>query len=288
MTAKTPAVSFEVFPAATPAAERALDDALKQLGKLRPGYLSVTYGADGSGQDRSLRLVERLSGKKELRIAAHLTCVGADREQVDAVARRWWEIGVRRIVALRGDVPGGGAWRPHPNGYARAAELVAGLTRIAPFNIAVAAYPEVHPDSPSPEADIDNLKRKQDAGAAVAITQYCFDNEPILRLRDRASAAGVTIPIVPGVLPVTNFAKVVSFSRKCGASVPAWLAEEFEGLDEDPETRAMVAASVAVEQCKALKAEGFDRFHFYTLNRAAVTYAICRRLGIHPGVAEAA
>lgn len=288
MTRKAPGVSFEVFPAATPKAEAALDAALRQLGRLRPGYLSVTYGADGSGQDRSLRLVERLAGKKEFRIAAHLTCVGATRDEVDAIARRWWDLGVRRIVALRGDVPGGGKWRPHENGYDRAADLVSGLVRIADFNIAVAAYPETHPDSPSPQADIDNLKRKQDAGAAVAITQYCFDNEPILRLRERAVAAGVTIPIVPGVLPVTNFAKVVSFSRKCGASVPSWLASEFDGLDDDPETRAMVAASVAVEQCKALRTEGFDRFHFYTLNRAAVTYAICRRLGIHPGVAEAA
>lgn len=288
MTGKAPAVSFEIFPAATPKGETALDAALKQLGKLRPGYLSVTYGADGSGQDRSLRLIERLAGKKEFRIAAHLTCAGATRDEVDAVARRWWELGVRRIVALRGDVPGGGAWRPHEGGYDRAADLVAGLARIGGFNIAVAAYPEVHPDSPSPEADIDNLKRKQDAGAAVAITQYCFENDPILRLRDRAAAAGVTIPIVPGILPVTNFARVVGFSEKCGASVPDWLAGEFEGLDEDPETRAMVAASVAVEQCKVLRAEGFDRFHFYTLNRAAVTYAICRRLGVNPGVAEAA
>lgn len=288
MTEKRPAVSFEVFPARTPKGEAALDRALQQLSRLRPGYLSVTYGADGSGQERSVHLIERLAGKKEFRIAAHLTCVGATRAQIDELARRWSELGVRRVVALRGDVPGGGPWLPQADGYQNAADLVAGLRRVADFNIAVAGYPEVHPDSPSVEADIDNLKRKQDAGASVIITQYCFDNEPFLRFRERAVAAGITIPIVPGVLPVTNFAKVVEFSRKCGATVPAWLAEQFDGLDDDPETRAMVAASVAVDQCKALRAEGFDRFHFYTLNRAAVTYAICRRLGIHPGVAEAA
>jgi methylenetetrahydrofolate reductase (NADPH) len=189
---------------------------------------------------------------------------------------------------LRGDTPGGARWQPHDGGYQRASELVGGLRRIADFDIAVAAYPESHPDSPSPRADIDNLKAKQDAGAATAITQYCFDTDAILRFRDRAAAAGITIPIVPGIMPIVNFASIVNFSARCGASIPDWLAGQFEGLQDDPETTAMVAASVASEQCRTLIDEGFDSFHFYTLNKAPLSYAVCRYLGINPSVAEAA
>ena len=197
-------------------------------------------------------------------------------------------MGINRIVALRGDVPGGGPWRPHEGGYARAADLVAGLSRIADFDISVAAYPESHPDSPSPRADIDNLRAKQDAGASTAITQYCFETETILRFRDRAAAAGVTMEIVPGILPIVDFARAVEFSRRCGAGIPDWLIRQFEGLEGDAETSAMVAASVAVEQCHTLIAEGFGQFHFYTMNKAPLSYAVCRRLGVHPAISEAA
>lgn len=286
--ARTPTVSFEIFPAATEAADQSLERAMGQLSTLNPDCITVTYGADGSGQQRSVQLVERLLMRDRPPVAAHLTCVGATRDEFDALARRWWGLGLRRIVALRGDVPGGGPWQPCADGYQRAADLVAGLKRVADFDIAVAAYPETHPAAASPDADIDNLKAKQDAGASTAITQYCFDVEPILRLRDRAVKAGIQIPVVPGILPVTNFARVVTFSKRCGASVPDWLAAQFDGLDDDPETRSMVAASVATEQCQRLLAEGFDRFHFYTLNRGRLTYAICRRLGLQPGVERAA
>lgn len=285
--AASPTISFEIFPPKTPRADRSLDSTLEQLGSIRPAFWSVTYGADGSGQERTLRLVEQLISRN-MPLAAHLTCVGATREEVDALARTWRDLGIRRIVALRGDMPGGGKWQPHDGGYQRAAELVAGLRRIAEFDIAVAAYPEAHPDSPSPRADLDNLKAKQDAGACTAITQYCFDTEEILRFRDRAAAAGITIPIVPGIMPIANFASIVNFSTRCGASIPEWLADQFEGLEDDPQTTAMVAASVASEQCRTLINEGFDSFHFYTLNKAPLSYAVCRYLGINPSVAKAA
>ncbi|MCK5621750.1 MAG: methylenetetrahydrofolate reductase [NAD(P)H] [Alphaproteobacteria bacterium] len=285
--AASPTISFEIFPPKTPRGDAALDSVLEQLAALRPAFWSVTYGADGSGQERTLRLVERLIAQ-DMPLAAHLTCVGATRGEVDALARTWRDMGIRRIVALRGDMPGGGKWQPHEGGYQRASELVAGLSRVADFDIAVAAYPEAHPDSPSPRADLDNLKAKQDAGAGTAITQYCFDTDTILRFRDRAAAAGITIPIVPGIMPVVNFASIVNFSARCGAGIPDWLAGQFEGLEDDPETAAMVAASVASEQCRTLIDEGFDSFHFYTLNKAPLSYAVCRYLGINPPVAEAA
>jgi methylenetetrahydrofolate reductase (NADPH) len=282
-----PGISFEIFPPKTPQGDSALDATLDQLAPLRPEFLSVTYGADGSGQERTVRLVERLNGAK-LPLAAHLTCVGATRDEVDGLAGIWRDMGIRRIVALRGDVPGGGPWRPHADGYAHAAQLVAGLGRIADFDISVAAYPESHPDSPSPVADIENLKAKQDAGAGTAITQYCFETETILRFRDRAVAAGVTMDIVPGILPIVNFERTVSFSRRCGAGIPDWLVRQFEGLEDDAETSAMVAVSLAVEQCHALIEEGFEQFHFYTMNKAQLSHAVCRRLGVHPAISEAA
>jgi methylenetetrahydrofolate reductase (NADPH) len=283
----SPTVSFEIFPPRTPRGGAALDTALERLSTLRPAFWSVTYGADGSGQERTLRLVEKLIARG-MPLAAHLTCVGAVREEVDALARTWRDMGIRRIVALRGDVPGGGKWRPCEGGYARASDLVSGLGRVADFDIAVAAYPEAHPDSPSPQTDLDNLKAKQDAGAGTAITQYCFDTEVILRFRDRAAAAGITMPIVPGIMPIANFSSIVNFSARCGAGIPDWLAGRFEGLDDDRETAAMVAASVASEQCRTLIDEGFGGFHFYTLNKAPLSHAVCRHLGINPPIAEAA
>jgi len=284
---RSPKISFEIFPPKTPNGNVALDGTLEQLAPLRPEFLSVTYGADGSGQERTVRLVERLI-EAGMPLAAHLTCVGATRESVDELATIWRDMGIRRIVALRGDVPGGGPWRPHADWYGRASELVAGLSRIADFDISVAAYPESHPDSPSQEADIENLLAKQDAGARTAITQYCFETETVLRFRDRATARGVTMEIIPGILPIVDFKRTIEFSRKCGAGIPDWLTRQFAGLEEDPETSAMVAVSVAVDQCRTLIREGFRQFHFYTMNKAPQSYAVCRRLGIHPGIPEAA
>jgi methylenetetrahydrofolate reductase (NADPH) len=221
--------------------------------------------------------------------AAHITSAGATRAEVDELVRGWAEAGLRRIVALRGDAPDmTGPFRPHDDGYRNAAELVAGLRRIADFDISVAAYPESHPDSPTVAADLDNLKRKLDAGAARAITQYFFEAETFLRFRDRAAKAGIVAPIVPGILPITHFAKVVEFSQRCGASVPAWLAARFEGLDDDAETRALVAATTACELCRQLLAEGANAFHFYTLNRSTLSAAVCRMLGLRPRLMEAA
>jgi methylenetetrahydrofolate reductase (NADPH) len=214
-----------------------------------------------------------------------LTCVGKSKAEVDAVARDYWAAGIRRIVALRGDAPADqGRYAPHPEGYRDAADLVAGLTRIGDFDISVAAYPESHPDSPSPEADLDNLKRKLDAGARRAITQFFFEPETYLRFMDRARAAGITAPIIPGILPVTNFRTVQEFAKRCGASIPAWLARTFEGLDEDPATRELIAATVAVDLCLKLQTQGVTDFHIYTLNRAELTLAICHMLGLRSGV----
>jgi methylenetetrahydrofolate reductase (NADPH) len=227
--------------------------------------------------------VARIVAETSLTPAAHLTCVGATREEVDAVARRYWEAGVRHIVALRGDPPAGASrYEPHPGGYAQAEDLVRGLKRIADFEISVGAYPETHPAALSAEADLDFLKRKIDAGATRAITQYFFDTETYLRFLDRCLAKGITVPIVPGILPVSNFQQVVKFSAMCGASVPAWMGQLFEGLEEDVETRRMVAAVVAAEQVRLLQANGVDEFHFYTLNRPDLTYAIAHILGARP------
>ena len=279
-----PAVSFEFFPPSDPAMEQKLWLALERLAPLSPRFVSVTYGAGGSTRARTHDTVIAIQQRLGLRPAAHLTCVGASREEVEAVARRYWQAGVRHIVALRGDTPGSGRYTPHPGGYANAAELVAGLKRVADFEISVAAHPEMHPDATSSDADLDNLKRKVDAGASRALTQYFFDVDVYLRFRDRAAARGIGVPIVPGILPVTNFKQVQQFSARCGASVPKWLAGFFEGLDDDPETRKLVAAHVAGQQCRMLQEEGVHEFHFYTLNRAELTRAICRLLGIRPAV----
>jgi methylenetetrahydrofolate reductase (NADPH) len=276
-------LSFEFFPPKTEEMEKQLWQSLLRLAPLAPRFVSVTYGAGGSTRERTHSTVRRIRNETSLEPAAHLTCVAASCGEVDDVARQYWDAGVRHIVALRGDAPAnGGRYAPHPGGYARAADLVAGLRRIAPFEISVAAYPETHPDAGSPASDLENLKRKIDAGATRAITQYFFDVDKFLRFRDLCDAFQIKVPISPGILPVTNFAQVVKFSAACGASVPAWLARLFEGLDNDPETRRLVAATVAAEQCRRLQDHGIEEFHFYTLNRADLTYAICHILGVRP------
>ena len=261
--------------------ERTLWASLQRLAPLGPRFVSVTYGADGSTRDRTHRLVTRVLGETGLTGAPHLTCIGASRGEIQDIARRYWDLGVRHIVALRGDPPAGaGAYVPRPDGYAWAADLVAGLRSIADFEISVAAYPETHPEAASAEADLDNLKRKLDAGADRAITQFFFEPERFLRFRDRCAARGIIAPLVPGILPITRFPQLLRFAARCGASVPGWLTERFEGLEDDPETRMMIAASVAIEQAARLRREGIDEFHFYTLNRAELTYAICHALGV--------
>jgi methylenetetrahydrofolate reductase (NADPH) len=283
-----PLVSFEFFPPHDDAGEARLWSVMSRLAPLDPSFVSVTYGAGGSTRKRTDRVVRRIHDETSVPVAAHLTCVGASRNEVDAIASGWWDAGIRHIVALRGDMPEANTpYAPHSEGYINAADLVAGLLGNAKFDISVAAYPESHPDSPTLEADLDNLKRKVDAGATQAITQYFFNAEDFLRFRDRIDAAGISVPVIPGILPVTNFAKVVEFSERCGATVPNWMASLFEGLDDDPDTRKLVAVSVAVDQCRALQAEGVGQFHFYTLNRAELTYAICWRLGLRPLVAAA-
>ena len=277
-----PALSFEFFPPRTEALEAQLWTCIRRLAPLAPRFVSVTYGAGGSTQARTHATVGRILAETTLTPAAHLTCIGASRVEVDAVARRYWQAGVRHIVALRGDPPPGEAYAPHPEGYRYAAELVAGLRAIAPFEISVAAYPEVHPQAPGAAADLDNLKRKLDAGANRAITQFFFDTEVYLRFLDRALAGGITAPIVPGIMPVSNFTQAARFSALCGASVPAWLGRMFEGTEDDPELRRMAAVVVAAEQVRLLQANGVDEFHFYTLNRPDLTYAIAHILGARP------
>jgi methylenetetrahydrofolate reductase (NADPH) len=283
-------VSFEFFPPKTPEMEKTLWASVLRLAPLKPAYVSVTYGAGGSTRERTHATVVRIRRETDLVPAAHLTCVAATRAEVDAIARHYWEAGIRHVVALRGDPPGhmgGGPYEPHPGGYRYARDLVAGLRRIADFDVSVAAYPETHPEAPSADADLDNLKRKIDAGAARAITQFFFAPEAYLGFLERARARGIAVPIIPGILPVTNFARVVEFAGKCGAAVPAWMGELFDTLDGDPDTRRLVAATVAAEQCRVLHANGVDQFHFYTLNRADLVYAICHILGVRPQPAAA-
>lgn len=278
-----PTVSFEFFPPRDDAGWAQLWATIEKLAPFRPGFVSVTYGAGGTTRERTDRIVRRIRTETPLEPAAHITCVGAECSEIDALAKSWWEAGIRHLVALRGDPPVGGTkFAPHPGGYAGGADLVAGLRKIADFDIAVAAYPEKHPDSPSVAADLDNLKRKLDAGGSTAITQFFFDAGVFLRFRDRVRAAGIAAPLVPGILPITNFARAVEFAGRCGASVPAWLADLFQGLDADPEQRNLVAAATACDLCEKLAEEGVDRFHFYTLNRPQLTAAICRRLGLKP------
>jgi methylenetetrahydrofolate reductase (NADPH) len=284
-----PLLSFEFFPPKTETLENQLWACIRRLAPLRPRFVSVTYGAGGTTQARTHATVGRILRETALTPASHLTCVDASRDEVDRVARDYWEMGVRHIVALRGDPPAGATrYEPHPEGYAYAADLVDGLRRIAPFEISVAAYPETHPTAVSQDHDLDNLKRKIDAGATRAITQYFFDTEVYLRFLDRCAAAGITVPIVPGILPVNSIAQVQKFSAMCGAGVPGWLPRLFDGLEDDAETRRMVSAVVAAEQVRLLQANGVDEFHFYTLNRPDLVYAIAHILGARPPASDEA
>ena len=278
-------VSFEFFPPKTAEMERLLWDAIERLAPLQPNFVSVTYGAGGSTRERTHATVKRILGETMLTPAAHLTCVAATRAEVDAVIAAYAQAGVRHIVALRGDPPGGIGQRyaPHPGGYRNAADLVAGIKRIADIEVSVSAYPEKHPDSATVEADIDMLKAKVDGGASRAITQFFFDNGLYFRYLDRVRGSGVEIPIVPGILPVQNFAQAKNFAARAGASVPDWLAARFEGLEDDPATRKLIAAAVAAEQVLDLVDRGVTDFHFYTMNRADLVYAICHLLGLRPG-----
>lgn len=281
-------VSFEFFPPKTEKMEAQLWDTFRTLEPLGPRFVSVTYGAGGSTRERTHATVARIAAESAVPPAAHLTCVEASREEIDTVARAYWEAGVRHIVALRGDVPGGAPYRAHAQGYANAAELVAGLKAVAPFDISVAAYPEVHPDADCPQTDLDNLKRKLDAGATRAITQFFFSPEAFLRFRDAAAAAGIDAPIVPGILPVSNVSQTRRMADMCGAAIPAWMISLFDGLDDLPSARQLVAATIAAELCRRLYAGGVRDFHFYTLNRAELSYAICHLLGLRPPAAPAA
>ncbi len=277
-----PRLSFEFFPPATEALERQLWSCIGRLEPLRPTFVSVTYGAGGSTQARTHATVARIARETTLVPAAHLTCVGATRGEIEAIARQYWRDGVRHIVALRGDAPKGEDHAAAADGFPYASDLVRGLLRVAPFEITVAAYPEVHPRALSAEADLDNLKRKLDAGATRAITQLFFDTGTYLRFLDRCLAAGITAPVVPGIMPVSNFAAAARFCAGCGASVPDWLADAFAGTDDDAELRRMVGVMVAAEQVRVLQANGVDEFHFYTLNRPDLTFAIAHMLGVRP------
>jgi methylenetetrahydrofolate reductase (NADPH) len=276
-------VSFEFFPPNDAQMEATLWRSVERLAPLAPRFVSVTYGADGSTRERTHRLITRIQRETPLTAAPHLTCIGAPQEDILAIARQYWDEGIRHIVALRGDPPRAAAcYVPHPQGFAYAADLVAGLKRVANFDISVAAYPEVHPEARSAEFDLDNLRRKIDAGASRAITQFFYDSDAFLRFRDACAQAGIGATIVPGILPITRFPQVCAFAARCGASIPAWLRERFEGLDEDAETRRLIAAAVAIEQVEHLLSHGVREFHFYTLNRAELTYAICHALGVRP------
>jgi methylenetetrahydrofolate reductase (NADH) len=283
-------VSFEFFPPKTEEMEKALWESIARLSPLAPNFVSVTYGAGGSTRERTHATVRRILSETALTPAAHLTCVAATRANVDDVIRAYCAAGVRHIVALRGDPTGGIGERyaPHPGGYQNAADLVAGIKRIADIEVSVSAYAEKHPDSATVEADIDMLKAKVDAGATRAITQFFFENDLYFRYLDRVRARGINIPIVPGILPVQNFKQTKNFAARCGASVPAWLAERFDGLDEDVATRKLIAAAVAAEQVLDLVDRGVTDFHFYTMNRADLVYAICHLLGIRPAAKKAA
>ncbi len=277
-------VSFEFFPPKTPTMHEKLWSAVNKLAPLRPDFISVTYGAGGSTRERTHETVSRIIKETNIPVAAHLTCVAATRDEIDAVLKSYWAAGVKHIVALRGDPPNGAGepYIPHPDGYANAAELAAGAMKIAPFEITVGCYPEKHPDSPSMNADIDMLKRKIDAGATRAITQFFYDNTAFLRYRDSIRAAGVDIPIVPGIMPVTNFSGMRRMADICGATVPGRLVKLFQNLEDDPSTRRLIAVTVAAEQCQELAEHGVNHFHFYTLNRDGLAYALCHLLGVRP------
>jgi methylenetetrahydrofolate reductase (NADPH) len=276
-------VSFEFFPPKTEEMEQQLWQSIKRLEPLAPAFVSVTYGAGGSTRDRTHATIQRLIAETSLIPAAHLTCVAAPKREIDEIVRRYWVAGVRHIVALRGDMPEAGVpYEAHPSGYSSTPELVEGIRSIAAFAVSVSCYPEKHPDSPSYEHDLELLKRKVDAGASRAITQFCFNNDALARYRDRCDRWGISVPIVPGLMPTTNFKGVARMAGRCGASIPSWLASLYEGLDHDLESRRIVASAVLAEQVTELHAHGFEQFHFYTLNQADLTYATCRILGLAP------
>lgn len=276
-------ISFEFFPPKSEKMEETLWNSVVTLEPLAPRFVSVTYGAGGSTRERTHATVARIVKETGIPAAAHLTCVEASKGEIREVAESYWEAGVKHIVALRGDPPSEGeAFVPHPDGYASAAELVAGLKDIAPFDISVAAYPETHPDADCPQSDLDNLKRKLDAGASRAITQFFFDSEKFFHFRDAAAAAGIDAELVPGILPVSNVAQTRKFAGMCGAKIPSWMDELFDGLDDHPAARQLIAATIAAEMCRKLYAGGVRQFHFYTLNRAELAYAICHLLGKRP------
>jgi len=282
-------VSFEFFPPNDAEMEKTLWASIQRLAPLAPRFVSVTYGADGSTRERTHNVVSRILRETPLTPAPHLTCVGAARGEILDVARAYWDAGVRHVVALRGDPPAGQAgYVPHPEGFAYAADLVRGLRSVGDFDISVAAYPEVHPEARDAQFDLDNLRAKLDAGASRAITQFFFDTDCFLRFRDQCAAAGITAPVVPGILPITRFPQMLRFAKRCGASVPESLAHRFDGLDDDPDTRRMIAASFAIEQVRRLQQHGVSEFHFYTLNRAELTYAICHALGVRAPAPRAA
>lgn len=282
-------VSFEFFPPKTEKMEEQLWSAIETLTPLAPKFVSVTYGAGGSTRERTHNTVARIAKETPLSAAAHLTCVAASKAEIDEVADAYWEAGVRHIVALRGDPPEAGTkFQPHPEGYKGAAELVEGLRKRHPFEISVAAYPETHPDASCAQSDIDNLKRKLDAGASRAITQFFFEPETFFRFRDTVAAAGITADIIPGIMPVSNFAAVQRMSAMCNTDVPGWMGKLFEGLDDLPAARQLVSATLAAELCRKLYAGGVRDFHFYTLNRAELSYAICHLLGLRPQLEKTA
>ncbi|HEY2755621.1 MAG TPA: methylenetetrahydrofolate reductase [NAD(P)H] [Pseudolabrys sp.] len=288
-TARRIGVSFEFFPPKDEGMETMLWDSIERLAPLTPDFVSVTYGAGGSTRERTHATVKRLLAETPLTPAAHLTCVAATRDEIDTVVRSYRDAGVRHLVALRGDASGGEKYAPYPDGYENAADLVGGIKRVSDdIEISVSAYPEKHPDSPTVEADIDMLKAKVDAGAGRAITQFFFENDLYFRYLDRVRARGIDIPIVPGILPVQNYKAMTGFAARCGTSVPGWLAERFHGLDHDPATRKLIAAAVAAEQVLDLVDQGVTNFHFYTMNRADLVYAICHLLGLRPAVEQAA
>jgi len=276
-------VSFEFFPPKTAKMEEQLWQVIRRLEPLQPDFVSVTYGAGGTTRERTHRTVMRILRETNLTPAAHLTCVGADKAEIDKIAQQYWDEGVKHLVALRGDPPEGQSqYIAHPGGYAYAEDLVKGLGNVGDFDISVAAYPDVHPEATSADKDLDYLKRKVDAGANRVITQYFFEPETYLLFRDRAVAAGITVPIVAGIMPVTNFKQVSRFSAGCGAVIPSWLGRHFDGLDDDMATRRLVASAIVAEQCRQLIAAGVHDFHFYTLNRAELTAGICHLLGMRP------
>ena len=272
-------ISFEFFPPKNEKMEQVLWNSIEKLAPLKPRFVSVTYGAGGTTRERTHATIKRIIEETNLTPAAHLTCVGASKGEIDDVLREYWDLGVRHIVALRGDAPDENGYVPHPQGYVNAADLVSGIKNIGDFDVSVAAYPEMHPESKSLTDDLDNLKRKIDAGANRAITQFFFESDKYFRFLDHARSYNIDVPIVPGILPVSNYKQLINFAKMCGAEVPAWMGDLFKGLDEHPKTRELIAATVAGEMCSRLAAGGVNEFHFYTLNRADLSYAICHLLG---------